>query len=178
VVLDEAYADFAPQSLVREAPKYPNLLVLRTFSKAYGLAGLRIGYGAGDSEIIDWMRAAQSPFSVNSIAQETCRLVLDNKRIYTSFIMRVMEERKYLLAELQMVNGVVPYDSDANFVLFRLMGDVKSSEAQKKLLAAGIEVRDRGNMPLLENCLRVTVADRETNMKFIDVLQKSLRDTR
>ncbi len=178
VVLDEAYADFAPQSLVREAPKYPNLLVLRTFSKAYGLAGLRIGYGAGDSEIIDWMRAAQSPFSVNSIAQETCRLVLDNKRIYTSFIMRVMEERKYLLAELQMVNGVVPYDSDANFVLFRLIGDVKSSEAQKKLLAAGIEVRDRGNMPLLENCLRVTVADRETNMKFIDVLQKSLRDTR
>ncbi len=177
VVLDEAYADFAPQSLVREAAKYPNLLVLRSFSKAYGLAGLRIGYGAGDSEIIDWMRAAQSPFSVNSIAQETCKLVLDNKRIYNNFIMKVMEERKYLQAELQMVNGVVPYDSDANFILFRLMGDMRSPEVQKKLLAAGIEVRDRGSLPMLENCLRVTVAGRETNMKFIDELEKCLRGT-
>jgi histidinol-phosphate aminotransferase len=177
VVLDEAYADFAPQSLVREAVKYPNLLVLRSFSKAYGLAGLRIGYGTGDSEIIDWMRAAQSPFSVNSIAQETCKLVLDNKRIYNNFIMRVMEERKYLLAELQMVNGVVPYDSDANFILFRLMGDMKSSEAQKKLLSVGIEIRDRGSLPMLENCLRVTVANRETNIKFIDELEKCLRGT-
>jgi histidinol-phosphate aminotransferase len=162
---------------VREAAKYPNLLVLRSFSKAYGLAGLRIGYGAGDSEIIDWMRAAQSPFSVNSIAQETCKLVLDNKRIYNNFIMKVMEERKYLQAELQMVNGVVPYDSDANFILFRLMGDMRSPEVQKKLLAAGIEVRDRGSLPMLENCLRVTVAGRETNMKFIDELEKCLRGT-
>jgi histidinol-phosphate aminotransferase len=175
VVLDEAYADFAPQSLVRDAAKYPNLLVLRTLSKAYGLAGLRIGYGAGDSEIIEWLRAAQSPFSVNSIAQEACKLVLENKRIYNNFIMRVMEERKYLLAELQMVNGVVPYDSDANFILFRLMGDMKSSDIQKRLLAAGIEVRDRGDMPMLENCLRVTVADRESNMKFINELEQSLR---
>jgi histidinol-phosphate aminotransferase len=177
VVLDEAYADFAPESLVRDAPKYPNLLVLRSFSKAYGLAGLRIGYGTGDSEIIDWMRAAQSPFSVNSIAQVTCKLVLENKRIYNSFIMRVMEERKYLQAELQMINGVVPYDSDANFILFRLMGDMRSSQVQKRLLAAGIEVRDRGSLPMLENCLRVTVAGRETNMKFVDELEKCLRGT-
>lgn len=175
VVLDEAYADFAPDSLVREASKYPNLLVLRTFSKAYGLAGLRIGYGAGDSEIIEWLRAAQSPFSVNSIAQGACKLVLENKRIYNNFILRVMEERKYLLAELQMLNGVTAYESDANFILFRLMGETRSSDVQKKLLAIGIEIRDRGDMPMLENCLRVTVADRETNMKFIDELEKSLR---
>lgn len=178
VILDEAYADFSPQTLVRDAVKYPNLLVLRSFSKAFGLAGLRIGYGVGDSEIIEWLRAAQSPFSVNSIAQEACRLVLENKRIYNNFIMKVMEERKYLLAELQMVNGVVPYASDANFILFRLMGDVKSADIQKGLLAAGIEVRDRGGMPLLENCLRVTVADRETNMRFIDELELCLRGSK
>lgn len=175
VVLDEAYADFAPNSLVRKACKYPNLLVLRTFSKAYGLAGLRIGYGLGDSEIIEWLRAAQSPFSVNAIAQEACKLVLENKPIYNSFILRVMEERKYLLAELQMLNGVTAYESDANFILFRLLGETSSSEVQKKLLASGIEVRDRGGMPMLENCLRVTVADRESNMKFIDELEKCLR---
>lgn len=175
VVLDEAYADFAPYSLMKEATKYHNLLVLRTFSKAYGLAGLRIGYGVGNSEIIEWLRAAQNPFSVNSIAQEACRLVLENKRVYESFIKRTIEERKYLMAELEMVNGIKAFESDANFILVKVMGaNVTSEDICNKLGGAGIEVRDRGHLPMLDNCFRVTVADRENNLRFVKELVNAM----
>lgn len=176
VVLDEAYVDFAPYTLMKEATKYHNLLVLRTFSKAFGLAGLRIGYGIGNSEIIEWLRAAQSPFSVNSIAQEACRLVLENIRVYESFVKRAIEERKYLMAELEMVNGIKPFESDANFILIKVIGgDVTSEDLCKRLGSAGIEVRDRGYLPMLDNCLRVTVADRESNLKFVRELVNAMK---
>jgi len=176
IVLDEAYVDFAPYSLAREATKYHNLLVLRTFSKAFGLAGLRIGYGVGSSEIIEWLRAAQSPFSVNSVAQGACRLVLENRRVYDSFVKKTIEERRYLMAELEMVNGIKPFESDANFILIKVIGgDVTSEDVCKRLRSAGIEVRDRGNLPMLKNCLRVTVAERESNLKFVKELEKAMK---
>mgnify|MGYP000545471043 CR=1 FL=1 len=173
VVVDEAYADFAPYSLVDEAVKYQNLLVLRTFSKAYGLAGLRIGYCVGDHELIEWIRAAQSPFSVNAIAQEQVRAVLSNKEIYDIFVRKVVEERGYLMAEFEMINGVQPFHSDANFILFRILDAKKnSSDVARTLRDKGIEIRDRGGLPMLENCLRVTVSTRENNQKFVRALRE------
>ncbi|MGQ9758957.1 MAG: histidinol-phosphate transaminase [Candidatus Methanomethylicaceae archaeon] len=175
VVLDEAYVDFAPYSLTRDAPKYHNLLVLRTFSKAFGLAGLRIGYGVGNSGIIEWLRSAQSPFSVNSVAQEACRLVLKNKKVYDAFIRTVVEEREYLMAELEMIKGVKAYPSSANFILVKLLEPrISSSEACSLIKKEGIEVRDRGDLPLLKNCLRVTVGKREDNLRFVKALEKVL----
>lgn len=175
VVLDEAYVDFAPYSLTREATRYQNLLVLRTFSKAFGLAGLRIGYGVGNSDIIEWLRSAQSPFSVNSVAQEACRLVLKNKKIYETFIRTLIEEREYLMAELEMIKGVKAYPSNANFILVRILNpNLSSSEACRLLKEEGIEVRDRGELPLLKNCLRVTVGRREDNLRFIKALERVL----
>ncbi|MEM4157157.1 MAG: histidinol-phosphate transaminase [Candidatus Methanomethylicaceae archaeon] len=175
VVLDEAYVDFAPYALTMEAPKYANLLVLRTFSKAYGLAGLRIGYGVGNSDLIKWLRSAQSPFSVNSVAQEACKLVLKNRRVYEAFIKMVVEEREYLMAELEMINGVKAYPSCANFILVRVIDPtVPSSEVCESLRREGIEVRDRGELPLLKNCFRVTVGKREDNLKFVDALKRVL----
>ncbi|MCX8182649.1 MAG: histidinol-phosphate transaminase [Candidatus Methanomethyliaceae archaeon] len=175
VVLDEAYVDFAPYSLMMEAPKYPNLLVLRTFSKAYGLAGLRIGYGVGDSDLIKWLRSAQSPFSVNSVAQEACRLVLKNRKVYDAFIKMVVEEREYLMAELEMINSLRAYPSSANFILVRVIDPaMPSSEVCRSLRKEGIEVRDRGELPLLENCFRVTVGRREDNLKFVESLKRIL----
>lgn len=176
VVLDEAYVDFAPYSLVREASKYDNLIVLRTFSKAFGLAGLRIGFAIANDDIIDWLRAAQGPFNVNAMAQEVSRLVLENRKIYDSFVRRVIEERKYLMAELQMINGVTPFESDANFLLIRVVGEEgRSGEVCRRLGEAGIEVRDRGGLPLLSNCLRATVSDRDSNLRFVKELNSILR---
>lgn len=175
VVLDEAYVDFAPYSLTLEAPKYQNLLVLRTFSKAFGLAGLRVGYGVGNSELIEWLRSAQSPFSVNAVAQEACRLVLRNKRVYEAFIRMVIEEKEYLMAELEMIDGVRAYPSSANFILVRLIDPAfPSSEVCRSLRKEGIDVRDRGELPLLNNCFRVTVGRREDNLKFVEALKRVL----
>ncbi|MDI9643887.1 MAG: histidinol-phosphate transaminase [Candidatus Verstraetearchaeota archaeon] len=172
VVLDEAYVDFAPYSLSGECTKYENLLVLRTFSKAFGIAALRAGYCLGNSRIIEWLRAAQSPFSVNSAAQQMVRLVLENRKVYDSFVKQVIEERNYLTAELEMVPGVEAYESDANFILFRLPDSAPSKEVVRRLSESGLEVRDRGSLPLLENCVRVTVSTRENNLKFIERLKE------
>lgn len=171
VILDEAYADFAPYNLTLEAPKYSNLIVLRSFSKAYGLAGLRIGYAISNSEIIEYLKAAQSPYSVNSIAQEMCRLVINNKQVFKSFIKAVIEERNYLMAELNMIPGIRAYPSDANFILIRSLA-LPSSYICEELKRCGILVRDRSGLPLLENCFRVTVGRRNDNMKFIDCLKR------
>jgi len=183
VVLDEAYSDFAPYSLARESAKYDNLIVMRTFSKAFGLAGLRVGFAVADNGIIEWLRAGQSPFSVNAVAQEAVGLVLENKRVYESFVKKAIEERRYLMAELQMINGVTPFPSDANFILFRVYngtGDAENKKGSEKICSAlkgnGIEIRDRGSLPLLENCLRVTVSDRESNLRFIEGLKSALRE--
>lgn len=176
IVLDEAYADFAPYSLSGECTEYENLLVLRTFSKAFGMAGLRAGYCLGNARLLEWLKAAQSPFSVNSIAQEMVRLVLENKKVYESFIRQVVEERNYLTAELEMLSGVDPYESDANFILFRLPKGIDSGEVVRRLGECGLDVRDRGSLPLLENCVRVTVSTRENNLKFIEMLRGTMGD--
>ncbi|MBC7127033.1 MAG: histidinol-phosphate transaminase [Candidatus Methanosuratincola petrocarbonis] len=176
VVLDEAYADFAPYSLAGECTQHENLLVLRTFSKAFGMAGLRVGYCIGNAKLLEWLRAAQSPFSVNSVAQEMVRLVLENRKVYESFIKQVVEERNYLMAELEMISGVEVYESDANFILFRLPQGVDSGEVVRRLGEGGMDVRDRGGLPLLENCIRVTVSTRENNLKFIEMLKGAMGD--
>uniref|UniRef100_A0A7J3V0C7 histidinol-phosphate transaminase n=1 Tax=Candidatus Methanosuratincola petrocarbonis (ex Vanwonterghem et al. 2016) TaxID=1867261 RepID=A0A7J3V0C7_9CREN len=176
VVLDEAYVDFAQYSLSGECTQYENLLVLRTFSKAFGMAGLRAGYCVGNARLLKWLRAAQSPFSVNSVAQEMVRLVIENRKVYEAFIRQVIEERNYLLAELEMLSGVDAYESDANFILFRLPPGIESGSVVRRLGEDGIDVRDRGGLPLLENCVRVTVSTRENNLKFIDSLRKAISE--
>lgn len=176
VVVDEAYSDFAPYSLSREATRYQNLLVLKTFSKAFGLAGLRVGYAISTNETVGWLRAAQSPFSVNTMAQEMTKLVLENQKIYDEYIKKTVEERAYLKAELDDVSGVQSYDSDANFILFKVLsGDLRSSDIAARLKSRGFEVRDRGMLPMLKDCIRVTVSTRENNMRFVSELKAVLR---
>jgi histidinol-phosphate aminotransferase len=176
VVVDEAYSDFAPYSLCRESTRYQNMLVLRTFSKAFGLAGLRLGYAVSTNETTGWLRAAQSPFNVNAVAQEMARLVLENNKIYEEYVKKTVEERAYLKAELDDVNGIEAFESDANFILFRVLSrDLRSADVVARLKGAGFEVRDRGDLPMLENCIRVTVSTRQNNMRFAGELVKALR---
>ncbi len=176
VVVDEAYSDFAPYSLSREATRYQNLLVLKTFSKAFGLAGLRIGYAISTNETSGWLRAAQSPFSVNTVAQEMIKLVLENQKIYEEFIKKTIEERAYLKAELDDINGVQAFDSDANFILFKVLSaNLRSSDLAARLKSGGFEVRDRGMLPMLKDCVRVTVSTRQNNMRFVSELKAALR---
>ncbi|MEM4576103.1 MAG: histidinol-phosphate transaminase [Candidatus Nezhaarchaeales archaeon] len=173
LVIDEAYADFGDFSLWDLPLKYENVVVLRSFSKVAGLAGLRIGYAVVSEEVHSFINRLQSPYSVNSLAQEVVEIVLDKWHVVKKTIEEVKREREFLLRELASIKGIRPYDSKANFVLFRVnIGG--SRELIERLESMGFYVRERDLKPLLENCIRVTVGPRDVNKLFVQALREVL----
>jgi len=173
LVVDEAYADFGDFSLWEVPLKYENVVVLRSFSKVAGLAGLRVGYAVVSERAHDFISRLQSPYSVNSIAQEVVRLILDKWDEVKRAVEVMKAERDFLMRELASTEGVRPYESKANFVLFKVEA-MGSEELVERLEAMGFYVRERGAKPLLENCVRVTVGPRRVNELFIKALRRAL----
>lgn len=173
LVVDEAYADFGDFSLWNLPLKYENVIVLRSFSKVAGLAGLRVGYAVVSEGVHDFISRLQSPYSVNSVAQEVVRLILDKWDEVVKAVEVVKAERDFLVRELASTKGVRPYDSKANFVLFKVEA-MDSEELVERLEAMGFYVRERNAKPLLENCIRVTVGPRRVNELFIEALRRAL----
>ncbi len=171
VVIDEAYINFARQrSFVPELTEYPNLVILQTLSKAWGLAGLRLGMAFANEEIINIYNKVKPPYNISEAVQELVLTALDNMEDVNSMIREIVNERKRLQANLQKV-GVVEkiYPSDANFLL------VKTADAKgvyNYLLAKGIVVRDRSNVKLCENCLRITVGTSKENDELTAALNE------
>ncbi len=169
VVVDEAYVDFSlKNSSVDLVSKYPSLVVLQTFSKAWGLAGLRLGAAIASSEVIEILDRVKPPYNVNSQTQE---LVLELIEDYSAVEVMVdelstlKEELSRALAELSVVSKV--FQSDANFLLVRVDdADVLYDE----LLKENIVVRNRSREPGCENCLRLTVGTASENKKLIETL--------
>lgn len=175
VVVDEAYADFAKYSVLEWTKNFDNLIVLRTFSKAFGLAGIRAGFAVSNPSIIKYLRSVVSPFNLNAVTQKVIALALQNWAYFKERIVCAIKEREWLFNRLSEIEGVTPYPSDANFVLFKITKEgLTSSAVSEKLLERKIFVKDRGMFPLLENCIRVTVGTREMNSFFIDNLEEVL----
>ncbi|HEY6162937.1 MAG TPA: histidinol-phosphate transaminase [Bacteroidia bacterium] len=171
VVVDEAYINFSPyRSSIRHLLTYPNLVILQTLSKAWGLAGLRIGMAFASQQIIDVFNKIKPPYNINSASQEAAMLALDDIDLVNRSMHELLEEREKLagnLAEMPFVIKVYP--SDANFLL------VKMKEPRKVydfLAGRNIIVRDRSKVPLCEGCLRITVGTWEENIKLIDTLKE------
>lgn len=173
LVVDEAYADFGDFSLWDLPLKYDNVIVLRSFSKVAGLAGLRIGYAVLSEKVYNFISRLQSPYSVNSLAQEVIRLVLNVWDFVEKAIEEVKNERDLVIRELMSISGVKPYNSKANFVLFRV-DTMSSKELAEKLALMGFYVRERDMKPLLENCIRVTIGPRRVNKLFLNALKSIL----
>jgi len=171
VVLDETYADFARYSTIDLTEEYENLIVLRTFSKVFGIAGLRLGYAVSSVDISSILRERfQMPYAVSSIALRMGIKLLRNVDFIKGRIETLREERANLIRRLKEIDGVQPFSSETNFVLMNL-SSVSSDEAYRRLLNRGIIVRNIGRVLNLENCIRVTVAPRPMMERFI----KSLR---
>ena len=171
VVVDEAYIDFANEpSLTAELDKLPNLAVLQTFSKAWGMAGLRVGLAFASREIIDLMNRVKPPYNVSGIAQRAVIDALDDEESVRRWIDSALQQRTILAASLEVMNFVeAVYPSDANFIL------VKVSDANalyRFLLEKGVVVRNRNNIELCEGCLRITVGTAEENARLTDALMK------
>lgn len=171
VVVDEAYIDFSDrESLAGEVLNYPNLVVLQTLSKSFGLAGIRLGAALAVEEIIRYMLKVKAPYNVNSLTSHYALEAFDNLDTVRFHIEKIKEERDRLSKALSMLSFVDNvYPSDANFILFKLDD---AHEVYQKLADRGVIVRYRGNEPKCENCLRVTVGTPDENDLFLSTLKE------
>lgn len=170
VVIDEAYIDFSSEkSWISELSNYPNLVVTQTLSKAYGLAGIRLGTCYASEEIIAVLNKIKPPYNVNELTQQRAlERVLDINTVNLE-VMDILTQRETLFNVLRQVAFVKKvYPTDANFILAKVDDATKRYD---QLLKMGIVVRNRTTQPLCENTLRFTVGTKEENVKLINVLQ-------
>jgi histidinol-phosphate aminotransferase len=172
VVVDEAYIEFAApgSSLVPKVSSCDNLVVLQTFSKAWGFAGLRAGKVFAHRDLISALLKIKPPYNVNVLTQKLIADALAEPSTMMDFVQRIWEQKCLLVAELGRLSFVdYIFPSDANFLLVRF----QSAEAVfRYLLACGIIVRDRSREPGCENCLRITIGTAEENRALIESLRE------
>lgn len=173
VVVDEAYIDFAPgKTLLPELAEYPNLIVLQTFSKAWGMAGLRLGMAFASTEVIAVLNKIKYPYNLNSLTQQKAMELLDKKVTMQKWVKLLIAERKKmeeLIADFPFVQKVYP--SDANFILVK-MHDARGIYTY--LVEEGIIVRDRSNVYLCDDTLRITIGTSDENETLLNALKKLL----
>ena len=173
VLVDEAYAQFAEQNAFELLEKCPNLVLLRTFSKAFGLAGLRFGFALCAPEIAGEIRKVQLPHHVNFFTQVAAMAMLENPAMIEDRVAAIKKDREFLQRELGGIAGVKPYPSEANFILAEF-GKISPGEVFQGLLERGILVRNISNYPNLARCLRITVGRPEENQELIGALKEVL----
>jgi histidinol-phosphate aminotransferase len=176
VVVDEAYIEFAPEkSAVRLLKKYPNLIVLRTFSKAWGLAGLRVGVALADPAAIAILQKVRAPYSVDALAQKLAIDVLARSAKMKATVKKILAEKEKLTAKLWSL-GLIVFPSDANFVLVQFPPRASATAIYEKLVQNfGLVTRDFSSKKLLENCVRITVGTPAENAELISALGKVLK---
>ncbi len=172
VVLDEAYAEFAGGSYLHLTRKYSNLVVLRTFSKAFGLAGLRIGYGVFPPALPARLEQSRLPYNVNAAAQAAALVALQQMDWVRQHVELIRTERQRMLADLKEIEGLEPRRSAGNFLLVCIIGR-PAREVHSGLLAEGIMVR-RFSQPPLDRYLRITVGTPEQNSAVLASLRTLL----
>ena len=170
IIIDEAYINFSRQKpFIQELTEYPNLIVMQTLSKAWGLAALRLGLGYASLNIIDLFNKVKPPYNVNKASQELALEALKNTGLVNTWIKELVLEKEYLVKELADFSFVQKiYPSDANFVL------VKVNDADKLynyLTSHGVITRNRNKEMMCENCLRITIGTPEENQKLLNLLK-------
>jgi histidinol-phosphate aminotransferase len=170
LVIDEAYYEFAGQTVADLVPKCQNLMVLRTFSKWAGLAGLRIGYGIFPTPIADILMKIKPPYNVNMAAAVAAQESLKDKDYLMETVIRMKNERRRLLKKLQQLDFLRPVPSRANFILCEVTRG-QAPTLQDELEKRGILVRYYNN-PLLQNYIRISVGKPEQTDKVIQALQE------
>lgn len=174
VFIDEAYFEFVKKDdypdTIALLKRYKNIITTRTFSKMYGLAGLRVGYGMADSELISLLDRVREPFNINSLAQAAALACLRNKNYYRKLLKIINGQRKYLYRCFKDM-GLPFVDSVTNFILLDVGRN--SMDASQQLLKKGVIVRDMGFWGL-DTYIRVTIGTPRENQKFVKVLKETL----
>ena len=173
LLVDEAYFHFHGETVMDLIGKIPNLIVARTFSKAYGLAGLRLGLIAGPQELMRWIRRVLSPYSVNSIALACLPPALDDTAYINWYVDEVLAGRKEFEAALDSV-GLRRWPSRANFILVDI--GAKHREFVQSMRNAGVLVRDRSNDPGCDGRVRITIGTREQMQQAVSALRRTVAE--
>ena len=175
VVIDEAYHEFSAETVVPLLERHSNLVVLRTFSKAMALAGLRVGYLLASPGLVREINKARLPYNLNFFSQIAALAALEEKEALATSVRRLVAERGRLLASLADIPGVRAFSSDANFFLLECLAtDPKVVFAS--LLRRGVLVRDVTSYPMLSRCLRVSVGTEAENDAFLHALGTALTE--
>ncbi|MCK3684741.1 histidinol-phosphate transaminase [Maribellus sp. YY47] len=171
VVLDEAYIDFAPgKTLLNELAGYPNLVILQTFSKAWGMAGIRLGMAFASVEIISVLNKIKYPYNLNILTQQKAMELLEQNEQVEEWVKLLIDEREKMAEKLKALSFVVRvFPSDANFLLVK-MNDARG--IYQYLVEEGIIVRDRSKVFLCDDSLRITIGSKEENK----IVRKALKN--
>jgi histidinol-phosphate aminotransferase len=172
VVIDEAYADFSKQqSCIEWVTTFPNVVVMQTFSKAWGLAGIRLGMAFASKEIIDLMNKVKPPYNINQLTQQAALDALKNDAEKNKQVTEILKEREILQERLKALDVVEKvYPSDANFLLVKVS---KADALYQYLLTKEIVVRNRNNVVLCDECLRITIGTPSENEKVVKALHEA-----
>lgn len=171
VVVDEAYYAFAEGSFVPHLAEYPNLLVMRTFSKL-GMAGLRLGFLVGSELWLNELEKLRLPYNVGVLPQLVAEKLLDHHDVLLAQAEQIKQDRSLLLQELSAIKGVKVYPSSANFLLLRV---ARAKEIFEGLKQRGVLIKNlHGSHPMLQDCLRVTVGTPEENRRFLEAFNETI----
>ena len=170
VIIDEAYYEFSRVTALELLKKYDNLIILRTFSKAFSLAGLRVGYALMVPELAQEIGKVKLPFNINFFSIAAAIKLLENCTKLEKVQRGIVKERDALSYAMKSIKGLTVYPSSANFILFKT--DYDSDMVYEKFLENGLLVRNLSANPLLKKTLRVTISTQKNNKKFIDSLTR------
>ncbi len=170
VVVDEAYGDFSGKSLIPYLKENMNLIILRTLSKI-GMAGLRLGIMAANPDLINELDKVRLPYNINSLSQTAASVILKEMDVINEQVDAIIEDRTTVFETLKKFNGVTPYPSDSNFILFKVPD---ADRLHLNLIVKGVLVRNLNRSGRLENCMRVTIGNPEENHAFLVAMKKLL----
>ena len=174
VVVDEAYFEFSRTTVRPYLDRHPNLLILRTFSKAFSFAAMRVGYVMGAPEIITELRRVRQPYSVNAFSQWAAQVVYRERMLFEQAIYDITTERDRISAGLEELSGVTVFPSEANYVMFRVPN---AADVWHDLLYGhSVYIRDLSRAPGLDGCLRVTIGTRAENDAFLVAMRRIMSE--
>ena len=169
-MIDEAYIDFAPNaSFLSKLDQYPNLVVLQTLSKAWGLAGLRLGMAFASKTIVNLFNKIKPPYNISQVNQLTGLSALSDKTKFDCWMNNLLSQRTILIEQFQTFDFILKvFPSDANFILIKV-ADAK--HLYDYLKNKSIIIRNRSSLPLCDNCLRISIGTEEENNILINTLK-------
>ena len=176
VMVDEAYFEFSRYTARPLLAEFDNLIILRTFSKAFSMAGVRLGYVLGSDRVLSEFKKVRQPYSVDAVSQAIARVVFANRAQFERGIDTIIEERERLEKALNMLPCVMAYPSESNYILFKVDERIDAAVVWERLFESGILIRDFSRAQYMENCLRVSVGTPDENTRFLETLESILKE--